>query len=573
MHNNKIICQHALVLDFGAKPLGTLMPRQWVTGWRGFPHLRGLPRWLGRRRLRDHPQIVGDAPPADPPLPPSRAVGAAPLQFVAALQAAEAPGDARPPLPSPPAPALLCVAAPLGRRGPGCGQDPVRHAVGRRLPRVGGRVHPALPWQQARRALQHPPMMVQARRQGCGLGGVALQHGVPTDAAAFHRVHPQDAAACGGRPGVACAADRGVRRAQAHDLLSRRPGCAREDPAGRLGDALGDQRDYMGPGGGPRLALRGGLGGADRPHAVGVLHGRRRAGEQTLRRGAPPVRGLWAPLPRPGSVASGAGHGACEPARRLGPPQRARTGCGQRPAQHPHASIQPRALGRMLAVRRHHRPSPPPLPAPGDPQRPRQEHDLGEQPRPRLWGEQGGPAPQRRISRHRRGVHPATLPPHQPVTAPALGGLLAPPLQRRDHQPAEDDLDRGGRTPVGPGPGPAAGHSRFDRLAQGVVVEPAVQWRQDRVQRHTPGRDTGKQMHGCVAIPQPRGSSLLGHVSQENTMRGGRVLHQNRSCTAILRIIQTAPKSDKMPLSRHVLEGQRPVRNVGFMSFGQLKFQ
>jgi hypothetical protein len=69
----------SLVLDFGAKPLGTLMPTPWLTGWRGLTPLWGLPGWLSRRRLGDHPQIVGDHAPADPAFHSGHAMIPAPV--------------------------------------------------------------------------------------------------------------------------------------------------------------------------------------------------------------------------------------------------------------------------------------------------------------------------------------------------------------------------------------------------------------------------------------------------------------------------------------------------------------
>src|SRR5213594_3260609 len=52
----------------------------------------------------------------------------------------------------------------------------------------------------------------------------------------------------------------------------------------------------------------------------------------------------------------------------------------------------------------------------------------------------------------------------------------------------------------------------------------------------------------CSCDSRPAGPVVFIRSVQVHGPRG--------SCTAILRIIQTAPKSDKMPLSRHVLEGQ-----------------
>ena len=175
----------------------------------------------------------------------------------------------------------------------------------------------------------------------------------------------------------------------------------------------------------------------------------------------------------------------------------------------------------------HHRPIDPQLPAPGALQRPGQAHDLGEPPLAGRGLAAGRPAAPRGLLRHRRDVDPAALPPHQARAHPARRRLVSPPRQGLHHQQAPTPLHRGGRPPVGPGPGPAVGQVRFDRREPRRIVQHASQWRQDRVQREAQGRDKGEHVHGVVTIPSHRGSSLMGHSSKKDTTRGERVLHRN----------------------------------------------
>src|SRR5688500_380752 len=160
------------------------MPLHSLPLYRGISHLWGLPGWLGRRRLGDYPQIVGNDAPADPAFHPGSPVIAAPVQSMTPFQATDAPFDARPPIPPTSEPALLFVGEPLGRFCPGLGQDHSFAPVRGGIPLVRGGVDPAISCQQAGRAREHPQMMVQARRQLRVLRWVALQNGVPTDDAA-----------------------------------------------------------------------------------------------------------------------------------------------------------------------------------------------------------------------------------------------------------------------------------------------------------------------------------------------------------------------------------------------------
>src|SRR3954452_15724203 len=82
---------------------------------------RGAATRAGRSpgcRLGDHPQIVGDEPPADPALHPVVAVVAAAVELVLPFEPADASLDPRPPVVSPPEPALLLEGDPLGRLRP-----------------------------------------------------------------------------------------------------------------------------------------------------------------------------------------------------------------------------------------------------------------------------------------------------------------------------------------------------------------------------------------------------------------------------------------------------------------------
>ena len=372
------------------------MPLHSLTIDRGISHLPGLPGRLDRRRLGDHPQVVGDHAPAHPAFHPGSAVIAAPIQLVAPFQAADAPFNARSPIPPPSEPALLFVGDPFARFGSGLGQHHVLDAVCRGIPLVGGGVDPAIPCEQAGRTLEDAQMMLQTGRQLGVLGRIALQDGVPADNAALDFVQPDHAPKFRGPSRLPFADDRGLRLKQAHDFLCRWHDFPLEDPAGRLGDHLADQRDDVGHGGSQWLALGGCLGGEDRPHVLGVLHGRLRDGEQALIRRTHPVRRLRAPLPR---GLHDAFHLALGTARAIpqglaGHPRgllKDRSGVGQRPAEHPHPIIEQRAIGRVMDRRFYHGPVNPQLAAPRDLERPRQLDDVVEQPVQRGWAGSGSP--------------------------------------------------------------------------------------------------------------------------------------------------------------------------------------
>jgi hypothetical protein len=436
---------------------------------RGGSHLPGLPGRLDRRRLGDHPQIVGNHAPAYPPFHPGSPVIAAPSQLVAPFQAAAAPCKARSPIASPSEPALLFVGEPLARFGSGLGQHHVLDAVGRRIPLVGDGVAPAIPCEQAGRPLEDTQMMFQAGRQLGILGRMALQNGVPADHAALDFVPPDPAPTFRGASRLPLADDRGLRLKQAHDFLCRWHHCPRAAPAGRLGDPLADQRDEGGHSGSQVLALGGGLGAADRPPVLGVLSGHLRDGAQVLIRRTPPGRRLRATLPGRlhDAFPLALGTACAIPLGLAGHPGgllKDRSGLGPRPAEHPHTIIEPRASGRVMDRRFSHRPVKPQLAAPRDLARPRQCDDVVEQPGQRGGLDQGRPPAQRRIVGPWRHRHSAALAQDQAITAPEFGGLIAPAIQMLDHQQGQDNLDRRRRPAGGRGVGKASRQVRLNNL-------------------------------------------------------------------------------------------------------------
>ena len=153
---------------------------------------------------------MDDHPPAHPAFHPGGAVIAAPVQSRAPFQAADAPFNARPPIPPTAAPGLLLMRPPFGRCGAGRGQHDLFDALRRSIPLVRGRVNPAIPGEQAGWMVKYPPMMGQTRRQLGVLGRMALQARVATEDAALHLIQPEHAAKFGGLARFACADNRGV---------------------------------------------------------------------------------------------------------------------------------------------------------------------------------------------------------------------------------------------------------------------------------------------------------------------------------------------------------------------------
>src|SRR4030095_3875074 len=172
-------------------PFGSILPIQYLTVYRIVTHLWGLPCWLGRRRLGDHPQIVVYHAPAHPAFHPGSAGIAAPIQLVASFQAADAALNARTPVVTPPEPPLLLMGHPCGRLGPGLGKyrlfDPVRGGI----LLVRGRMNAPISGEQPRGAFEQVHMMVQTRRQLGVLRRIAVQDGVPADNAALDFVQPE----------------------------------------------------------------------------------------------------------------------------------------------------------------------------------------------------------------------------------------------------------------------------------------------------------------------------------------------------------------------------------------------
>src|SRR6266508_3219625 len=163
-----------------------------------------------RRRLSNHPQIVGDHTPTNPAFHPVIAVIAAARQAVAPFQPTDPAFDPRPPIAPTPEPALPLVRDPFGRlRATRRHPDLSAHF----LPRIAFvRICRQLPVarQQARRLAKHLEMMIDARWQLFGLIRVAGEHGVAADNGAVNLVQPYYSPKFGVRPQLAFADDRRV---------------------------------------------------------------------------------------------------------------------------------------------------------------------------------------------------------------------------------------------------------------------------------------------------------------------------------------------------------------------------
>src|SRR5919108_2878751 len=81
----------------------------------------------------------------------------------------------------------------LADLAPGLGHHLLDAARGG-IPLVRGGVDPAVPREQAGRALEYPQMMVQTRRQLRIFGWIALQHGVAADDAVPDLIRPEHTA-------------------------------------------------------------------------------------------------------------------------------------------------------------------------------------------------------------------------------------------------------------------------------------------------------------------------------------------------------------------------------------------
>src|SRR5919109_3431217 len=147
---------------------------QCLTTYETMARMDSITRWLRGCCLGNDPQIVRDHAPADPAFHPSGAVIAAAVQFLAPFQPTDPALNPRTPVVALPEPPLLLMRNAFRRFGSWLGQhhllDPVRGGI----PLVRSGVDPAICSEQAGRALEHPPMMVQTRWQLRVLCRVAL---------------------------------------------------------------------------------------------------------------------------------------------------------------------------------------------------------------------------------------------------------------------------------------------------------------------------------------------------------------------------------------------------------------
>ncbi len=137
------------------------MPDLALPSWH---HNRQCDHRLGRHLAGDHPQIMGDHAPADPPFHPRIAVIPTPLQPLPPLQPADAPFDPRPPAPPSPDPGLPLLGVPRLRLRARLGQHDLFDAQLPRRPFSGGRGGAAIPRAPVRRVRAHRPLMIQAAR-------------------------------------------------------------------------------------------------------------------------------------------------------------------------------------------------------------------------------------------------------------------------------------------------------------------------------------------------------------------------------------------------------------------------
>src|SRR5262245_24354265 len=106
-----------VVLDCGAKRLGSGMHSQRLTTNETMALLDALIRGFMHRGMGNHPQMVGEHAPADPACHPLGAMIAAPIQFMTAFQSTDPALDARAPVVTMPEPALRLMRHPCGRLG------------------------------------------------------------------------------------------------------------------------------------------------------------------------------------------------------------------------------------------------------------------------------------------------------------------------------------------------------------------------------------------------------------------------------------------------------------------------
>jgi hypothetical protein len=107
-----------------------------------------LIRRLMSRGLGDHPQIVGDSPPADPAFHAVGAMIPAAIQLVAPFQPTDPAFDARAPVVAMPDPSLLLMRHSFGRLGPRLGQHHLLDAAHGSIPLVRAGVDTAIPSKQ-----------------------------------------------------------------------------------------------------------------------------------------------------------------------------------------------------------------------------------------------------------------------------------------------------------------------------------------------------------------------------------------------------------------------------------------
>src|SRR5918994_7174517 len=94
-----------------------------ITTGEPMARMDGRPLWLMDRGVGNHPQIVGDQPPADPAFHACGAVIPAAIQLMAPFQPTDPPLDARAPVVASPEPPLLLMRQSFGRLGSRLGQD------------------------------------------------------------------------------------------------------------------------------------------------------------------------------------------------------------------------------------------------------------------------------------------------------------------------------------------------------------------------------------------------------------------------------------------------------------------
>jgi hypothetical protein len=218
-----------------------------------------------------------------------------------------------------------------------------------------------------------------------------------------------------------------------HQFFQRGHSFPLDHPPRRLRDYLADQRDDVVQNDRQFLASLGRLGLEPCANLLGLPHGRPRDVEHVLIGGLHPVGCLRAALPRrlhdPFHLALGTARAIPQDRARQGRNHLEHLRCfDQRPAEHPHATVEQGAVGGVMDISFHDRPIDTPLAATRDLERPRQHDDVIEQVVQGRRLEQVGPAEQGRIIRHGLRIDATELAQDQAIADPALGSLIAPPI-------------------------------------------------------------------------------------------------------------------------------------------------